>query len=300
MLSSAHTSACPLCGGDLHASAIRPRSSYAVTGQWRIDVCARCGAGTTMPRPAPAELDACYAAIYGYGAHTLIEDEKRFRSARLVERAGLASGRVLDVGCMFGFLLDEARARGLETWGVELSAAPAAAAAARGHRVTTGTLDDLVAAHPGVTFDAIFAQHVVEHLPDPAHFFATAARLLVPGGRLVVGVPNFAARLRRLAPDAWGWYQVPVHLHHFTPAALRHLVEDAGLDVLDEHTHGGDTLMLALTALPGARRPGAANGAQTGTTARVARAALGVVGRLLRPYYQLGDDELVLVARRPA
>lgn len=305
MSASAHTSACPLCGGDLRASRIRPRSSYAVRGQWRIDVCDRCGAGTTMPRPAPAELDACYAAIYGYGAHTLIEDEKRYRSAHLVARAGVpAGGRVLDVGCMFGFLLDEARARGLETWGVELSAAPAAAAAARGHHVTTGTLDDLVAAHPDVRFDAIFAQHVVEHLPDPAHFLATAARLLVPGGRLVVGVPNFAARLRKLAPDAWGWYQVPVHLHHFTPASLRRLVETAGLDVVDEDTRGGDTLMLALTALPGARRAGAGrngNGnGDAGLTTRAARLALGLVGRVLRPYYQLGDDELVLVARRPA
>jgi len=290
------TRACQLCGGALHSSAFHPRSSYAAVGAYRIDVCDRCGAGTTMPRPTPAELDACYAASYGYGAHTLIEGEKRYRSAALVRRAGLDHGRVLDVGCMFGFLLDEARAAGLETWGVELSAEPATAAAARGHRVTTGTLADHVAAHPEVRFDAIFAQHVVEHLPDPAEFFATAASLLVPGGRLVVGVPNFAARLRRLASDSWGWYQVPVHLHHFTPAALRTLVEAAGLAVTEERTFGGDTLFLALTALQSAgRRSQGSDGAGAG---RATRATLGALGRLLRPYYKLGDDELVIVARR--
>lgn len=288
---------CQLCSGTLRASGVRPRSSYAITGQYRIDVCDRCGAGTTMPRPTPEELTACYAASYGYGAHTLIEGEKRYRSANLVRRAGLHHGRVLDVGCMFGFLLDEARHLGLETWGVELAAEPAAVAAGHGHRVTCGTLDDHVAAHPDVRFDAIFAQHVVEHLPDPAGFFATAAGLLVPGGRLIVGVPNFTARLRKLTRDAWGWYQVPVHLHHFTSAALRGLAEAAGLVVEDERTFGGDTLFLALTALQSAGRP--TSGKDGAAGGKLTRLALGAMGRALRPYYKLGDDELVLVARRP-
>jgi SAM-dependent methyltransferase len=290
-------SSCQLCCGGLRTSTARPRSSYAETGRYRIDVCDGCGAGTTMPRPTAGELDACYASSYGYGAHTLIEAEKRYRSANLIRRAGLTRGRVLDVGCMFGFLLDEARRLGLETWGVELAAEPAAAAA-RTHRVTCGTLDDHVAAHPDVRFDAIFAQHVVEHLTDPAGFLATAAGLLVPGGRIVIGVPNFAARLRRLAPDAWGWYQVPVHLHHFTPASLRRLVEAAGLSVEDERTFGGDSLFLALTALQGAGLQ-AKGGGGGGTSGRLARLAFGAFGRVLRPYYKLGDDELVLVARRP-
>lgn len=290
---------CQLCDGELRPSSIRPRSSYATTGRYRIDVCDRCGAGTTMPRPTADELDACYAADYGYGAHTLIEDEKRYRSAQLVRRAGLRSGRVLDVGCMFGFLLDEARAAGLETWGVELSAEPADAARARGHQITTGTLDDHVAAHPDVRFDAIFAQHVIEHLPDPADFFTTAARLLNPGGRVIVAAPNFDARLRRVAPESWGWYQVPVHLHHFTPVALRILAEGAGFEVEDERTIGGDTLFLALTALHGAgRRTTREDG--NAASGGLARAMLRAAGRVLRPYYRLGDDEVVLVAKRPS
>lgn len=289
---------CQLCAGPLRPTEIRPRSSYAAPGDYRIDVCDHCGAGTTMPRPTADQLETCYAATYGYGAHTLIEREKRFRSAELVRRAGVTrGGRVLDVGCMFGFLLDEAKDAGLETWGIELAPEPAAAARARGHHITTGELEDHVAAHPDVRFDAIFAQHVVEHLPDPVGFFVTAARLLVPGGRLVVGVPNFSARLRRVAPDSWGWYQVPLHLHHFTPTSLRALATTAGFTVEEERTFGGDSLFLALTALQSAgRRTTREDGAAANN--RVARFALGAVGRLLRPYYQLGDDELVLIAKR--
>ncbi len=289
---------CRICGADLGPAVTQPRSSYAAAGRFQIAACTGCGTGTTVPWPSDDELAACYAGSYGYGAHELIAAEKRYRSRRLVERAALTTGRVLDVGCMFGFLLDEAAATGLETWGVELASEPAAAARARGHRVTTGTLDDHRAAHPDVRFDAIFAQHVVEHLPDPRAFFAAAAALLVPGGRLVIAVPNFAARLRRVAGRSWGWYQVPVHLHHLTAAGLRHLAHDAGLAVDAEATRGGDTLFLALTATQGLGRTvrGDDGARASGPGPRL---ALGLAGRLLRPYYRLGDDELILVARRP-
>lgn len=288
---------CIVCGGSLEPAVESPRSSYAQLGTYRIDRCTACGAGATMPRPSADELARCYEATYGYSTHDLIEVEKRRRAAAILDWSGISHGTILDVGCMFGFLLDEAKDAGLETWGIELAPEPAAAARARGHHITTGELEDHVAAHPDVRFDAIFAQHVVEHLPDPVGFFVTAARLLVPGGRLVVGVPNFSARLRRVAPDSWGWYQVPLHLHHFTPTSLRALATTAGFTVEEERTFGGDSLFLALTALQSAgRRTTREDGAAANN--RVARFALGAVGRLLRPYYQLGDDELVLIAKR--
>ncbi len=288
---------CRACGGALGPAALTPRSSYAAHGRYHVAICTGCGAGTTLPRPTDDELAACYASAYGYGAHTLIEREKRYRSRRLLDRLGPIDGRLLDVGCMFGFLLDEAHARGLETWGVELSAEPAAAAAAHGHRVTTGTLEDHRAAHPDLRFDAIVAQHVVEHLPDPAAFFADAAAMLKPGGRVAVAVPNFASRLRRAAPTAWGWYQVPVHLHHFTAASMTAMIERAGLRVVTQATTGGDSLFLALTALQSAGRTPGGGGSDGGV---LVRAAFTAIGQAVRPYYRVGDDELILIARRSA
>lgn len=291
----ADSPSCRLCDGALQRSVLRPRSSFGPPGRYRIDVCERCGAGTTMPRPTQAEIDACHAHAYDYGAHALIEREKRYRSTRLLRLAGVRRGRLLDVGCMFGFLLDEARSAGFETWGVEIARDPALAAAASGHRVAAGTLADHVAAHPEVRFDVIVAQHLLEHLPDPAEVLTTMAGLLVPGGRVILVVPNFDARLRRYAPHAWGWYQVPAHLHHFTPLALRRLAGAAGLDVESEHTAGGDSLFCALTAWQGIGLDASKRSAAR--AGRLTRYTLGVLGRLLRPYHALGDDELVLIAR---
>jgi SAM-dependent methyltransferase len=286
---------CIVCGGDLVPAVPRPRSSYATRGAYRIDACSACGAGATLPRPTADELARCYEASYGYSAHDLIEAEKRRRAAALLEWSGVRTGKILDVGCMFGFLLDEARRAGLEPHGIELSPGPAKAAAERGHDVFTGTIEAFAEARPELRFSAIFAQHVLEHVPDPHAFLATARRLLEPRGLVVLAVPNFEARLRRVARSGWGWYQVPVHLHHFSARALRRLVGDAGLEPITERTRGGDTLFLALSALQtlGVGVGGAAGEGGGG----LARAALRAIGELTRPYYALGDDELALIAR---
>lgn len=285
---------CIVCGGALGPSVAQPRSSYARLGEYRIDQCDGCGAGATMPRPSAEELARCYAATYGYSAHDLIEVEKRRRAAALLDWSGVRSGRILDIGCMFGFLLDEARARGLVPCGVELSAKAAAAATAKGHDVVTGTIEELARDRPAQRFEAIFAQHVLEHVPDPRGFLAIARAQLVPGGKLVLCVPNFEARLRKIARSGWGWYQVPVHLHHFSSRALHRLLGDVGFEIAAERTRGGDTLFLLLSAL---QALGVTVGGGAGGQAGLARTALRVLGEVTRPYYALGDDELAVIAR---
>lgn len=287
--------ACIVCGGQLSPAVARPRLSYAELGVYRIDRCNECGAGATMPRPTPEELSACYEATYGYSTHDLIEVEKRRRAAAILAWSGVKTGKILDVGCMFGFLLDEARGRGLVPYGIELSPGAAQVAADKGHDVHTGTIEEFAAKHPKLKFSAIFAQHVLEHIPDPAAFLATAKTMLEPGGKVVICVPNFEARLRKLAPSSWGWYQVPVHLHHFSSRALRRLMTDAGLDIETERTRGGDTLFLALSAL---QTMGMSVGSASGNgKPGLAKTALRVIGEVTRPYYGLGDDELGIIAR---
>ncbi len=295
----ANDSVCRICGGALAPAVAQPRSSYAPRGTYRIDACADCGAGTTQPRPSDDELARCYESTYGYSTHDLIEAEKRRRAGWLLGWSGIRTGRVLDVGCMFGFLLDEAQRAGIATYGIELSRGAAEAARAKGHDVFVGTIEAFANERPQLAggFDAIFAQHVLEHIAEPRTFLATARSLLRPGGKLIVCVPNFEARLRRLAPSSWGWYQVPVHLHHFSSRALRRVLGDAGLDVVDERTRGGDSLFLVLSALQtlGMSVGSAAGDAQPG----FARTALRLFGEVTRPYYALGDDELAVVARAP-
>src|SRR6185312_12387618 len=76
-------------------------STYAGDKHYEIYRGTPSGVGVTVPAPSPEELDAMYGAHYDYDAHTLIEAEKRWRSAKLIElvvaRAPIESA--LDVGC---------------------------------------------------------------------------------------------------------------------------------------------------------------------------------------------------------
>jgi tocopherol O-methyltransferase len=100
---------------------------------------------------------------------------------------------VADAGCGYGGtarLL--ARERGARVSGRTLSAAQAAWGTEAAEREGVAGAVDLRVGDwlendlPGGAFDAVLAIESVSHMPDPGRAFAQAARLLRPGGRLVV------------------------------------------------------------------------------------------------------------------
>jgi SAM-dependent methyltransferase len=138
-------------------------------------------------------------------------------------------GRVLDVGCGRGVLLQEFRRQGWDVQGTELSDQAAAyARGVLGLPVETGSLDTI--GFPANHFDAITLWHVLEHVADPQSLLSEVNRILKPGGVLLVSVPNFGSCEARLFRDRWFHLDVPRHVTHLTKGSLREALAVTGFE----------------------------------------------------------------------
>jgi SAM-dependent methyltransferase len=94
-----------------------------------------------------------------------------------------------------------------------------------GLRVRRGSLAD----EPGI-WDVLTLHHVFEHVRDPAATLRDAARVLVPGGWLVLRMPVVPNAAWARYGACWVGLDAPRHLHLFTCAGLEALARRAGFE----------------------------------------------------------------------
>ncbi len=225
------TSPCVVCG---HIAAT---PKYLIQGlQERFVTCDGCGLGSLHPMPSSARIAEFYPAEY-YGTpdakfEPLVEAGVRLgaklRAATLLK--GIPQGgRVLDVGCGRGVMLRGILDLGYEAHGVELNAAAAEGADRRAKIRIAPQLAD--ARYPSSTFDAVILWHVLEHLPQPDQTLDEIARVLKPGGRLIIAVPNLGSWQSRWSGANWFHLDLPRHVYHFSDRTLAKLVDRHGFQV---------------------------------------------------------------------
>ncbi len=196
--------------------------------------------------------------------------------------------RLLDVGCGHGLLLDEARRRGYEAEGIDLSTRAVAYASGQlGLSVRELALEDLGREQDG-RWDAVVIADVLEHLADPAAALVRCHELLAPGGALLVVTPDPSSLAARVTGPRW-WGYLPAHTILVPRAILRELVAAPGLEIVrDVAFVRSFTLGYWLAGLAERGRP---------------LAALAGAARRLPSSVRLSlslGDERVVVARRPA
>ena len=109
-----------------------------------------------------------------------VADKAEFVAARRFVDAGQS---VLDVGSGPGrFSLHCTGAYK----GIDFNQSAVAEAAREGRNVACEALED----QPISAFDVVTLFQVIEHVPDPESFLASAARCVKPGGRLIISTPD--------------------------------------------------------------------------------------------------------------
>ncbi|MCC6493634.1 MAG: class I SAM-dependent methyltransferase [Pirellulales bacterium] len=236
---------CCLCGvEDAEPVAVGEDFEYRTSRDSFVAMrCRRCGLIYLNPRPAASEFDRIYPPAY----HAFDFSPESFGLAhrarsRLEARRLLAYGKhlgprasIVDVGCGDGFHLALLKQYGQPGWrlaGVDASERAVAAARTRGLDVHLGTVE--TAPLTPASFDLALLIATVEHVENPLQLMQAAARLLRPGGRVVVVTDNTATLdFRWFGARHWGGYHFPRHWNLFHRPALRRLAELAGLEVVE-------------------------------------------------------------------
>ena len=112
---------------------------------------------------------------------------------KLFGRSGVTEGRAIELGCGEGFSTE--RLRKILPDGIQLDASefvgalvPLAQAKNPGVMVTQESIYEL--RHESETYDLVFLLEVLEHLDYPDQALEQIAKILKPGGKLILGVPR--------------------------------------------------------------------------------------------------------------
>ncbi|CAD6875551.1 type 11 methyltransferase [Methylomonas fluvii] len=253
---------CRLCHATTRQREFWPER-YLGIGQ-SLRRCGHCACLYLAPDLTPASLEDFYAHHYRQlflteiiGTDPEMFFKQRFESRIAEQRLHIVApllpptGRLFDLGCGFGsFLHAASQARPDVT--LHASEYDSAQRGILCEDANVQWITHFQAFPLAGYFDVVVAFHVLEHLPRPTAFAHWAAKVLKPGGHLVVEVPNAAG----------GWHTRkfvhPAHLSYFTTHTLRRTLQSAGLEIIScgEHPLGaaftGTLLVIAQLPLKGA------------------------------------------------
>jgi SAM-dependent methyltransferase len=199
--------------------------------------CLHCGTIRQNPRLVWESLQHYYPEDYNSYfplvreiANPLLRLEHRYgpwKRMRAIERRQ-PGGRLLELGCGSGLLLEEALRSGRwQVTGLEIN--PWAANKVRQALHIPVIEAPLHKANfPDNYFDVIVYWNVLEHLYQPIEDLRLSYQLLKRGGWLVIGLPNLESWERRLFAQDWIGWELPRHLHLFPRKTLRTILESIG------------------------------------------------------------------------
>lgn len=259
--------ACPAC-----ARATEHRKLYS-KNSCDIFQCIQCGLGRS--ECANFDVHDYYTEDYfsgghrdGYANYCASEPVLRREFARTVQfvRQYRNGGRLLEIGCAYGFFLEEAR-RFYDVAGIEIADAAAVFCRRRGLTVINGMADEDNLARFGM-MDVIVLLDVIEHLPDPQSTLALCRRYLNPGGVIIITTGDFSSFYARVAGRNWRLMTPPQHLWYFTPESMRRLAQTVQLK-LETCEHPWKLVPLALIEFQVRRSLGARRAISTGAASRI-------------------------------
>lgn len=230
-----HYSACPVCNQPDLREVFQAVDQLVSQESFSLVECTACGCRLTQDAPDQNTASRYYQSVE-YISHSntsrglinRIYQQVRKRTLRnkvnLVQRCtALYTGHVLDVGSGAGAFVAALRKSGWRADGLEPDP-KARQVAQTDFGISLLDIDQLFVL-PSASFDAITLWHVLEHVHDLNGYMQQFQRLLKPGGRLLMALPNPTSWDAHYFGHWWAAYDVPRHLYHFSPLSVRTLAK---------------------------------------------------------------------------
>ena len=237
---------CIACGGSSLETAFQKHG-------FDIRRCRACGHGRTAGHDG-FEPEHYYSEAYFQGGHAdayadysgseeILRSEFR-RTVQYLVRVGGRRRRLLELGCAYGFLLEEARPYFETMRGIDISSDAVRVCRQKGLDAVAGVADEQTL---DGTYDAVIGLDVIEHVPEPQETLRLLAAHMPSGGLLLMTTGDWGAWSARLMGASWRLMTPPQHLSFFTKRSMTAMLDSAGFRVVSL-THPGKHVPFTLVA----------------------------------------------------
>jgi len=237
---------------------------HIVNGTFQVAYCGNCGHYFLKKRPISEDIGLCYPEnYYSYSMSSSIKSKinlkklikNKIRSNRLLSELALQFyftkrlaidepfindidewipiGNVLDIGCGDGAFLDLMKQANWNTFGLEPNQKAANIAKKKGHIIFQQRADaNFDATFYTNQFHIIYMSHVLEHTHSPTRTLMELSKVLEPSGKIIIEVPNMESLSTILFEEFSPCYDIPRHLHFFTPETIKKYMDKCGLQII--------------------------------------------------------------------
>ncbi len=249
-LSQENADICVVCNSREHTvlrNVFDDRYGHPVT--FRLAKCTQCEHVMTLPRLREEDLPELYGKYYPRKALTaeLVARQAAQAQTRMSRLSRWWMGgdnqgqfdvrpgeKLLDIGCGSGLSLLIAKSRGAEVYGVEADPNVQPLAKELGLSINQGSIHDHP--FPGVLFDLVVLNQVIEHIPEPGLALQVITSRLALNGRIILVFPNRISFYSRIFGASWINWHIPYHLHHFSLSSFQKMAERYGLKMVRYRT----------------------------------------------------------------
>lgn len=228
---------CPICKNGSLVHELHTTDYFLSKEEFDLLRCTSCGVIITQPFPTSDTLGSYYESdeyfSHGGNSNGVVPRIYNFIKGINIKNKyqqvtkDLETGNVLDIGCGIGDFLGYCKKEGWNVSGLEPNE-HARKLVLENHQIVVDDVSE-ISKLADEQFDLITLFHVLEHIVEPKQMLSEMLRVLKPGGRLVVALPNHASWDAKHYEKFWAAWDVPRHLYHYNPKSILSLMNQFGL-----------------------------------------------------------------------